>query len=198
MGISLASIAKTRHATPPRMIIHGLPKGGKSTFFAGGMEAGGGYGVGYVEAMNYWRVFLGRLNYLNRQLGMLVGIICHSSVVKFNDPMAEPYDVYQLKLHTPSKGTGAGNLLQEWADVIGFVSKQVLVTNKETDQKPIMRGTEIKAAGGVPATHQLHLVGSPAYLAGNRYSLPPTINLNWAAFDAAMAKTNNQQQAKGK
>ena len=34
MAISLASITKTKHAKPPRIIIHGQEKVGKSTFFA--------------------------------------------------------------------------------------------------------------------------------------------------------------------
>ena len=34
MAISLSSIQKTKHATPPRLIIHGAEKVGKSTFAA--------------------------------------------------------------------------------------------------------------------------------------------------------------------
>ena len=157
-------------------------------------KADGGYGNGYITALSHWREVLDKLNLLNRQCGMVVILICHSSIVKFNDPVNEPYDIYQLKLHTPGKGTGAGNLVQEWADVIGYASKPILVQNKGNDQNKIMRASEVKTAGGQSAGHLLHLVGQPAYTAGNRYSLPPTIPLTWQAFQAAMSATTQPPQ----
>jgi hypothetical protein len=270
MAISLSSISRTKHATPPRIIIFGPEKCGKSTFFAGGYVNGqhqdgapkpifirtedglngldvdafplaetyqqvteaigalitethdyqtvvidsadwlerlihqhvinsctndvrgiktmesahGGYGKAYSVALSYWREILAGLDMLNRQKGMVVGIICHSTVVTVNDPfLPEPIDKWETKLHKPSKGTGARDLISEWADVIGFAQREAFVARKTTaDGKQIVRGSS-----PIGTSNKLHLVGSPGVVAGNRYSLPPTIDLSWQAFSDALA-----------
>lgn len=257
MAISLKSIAKTKHAAPPRMLIHGPEKVGKSTFGAEApapifirtedglngidaeafplaqsyqdvydalaalcaeqheyrsvvvdsadwlerlihgkvldtdpdgkktMEAAhGGYGKAYQVALTYWREVLGALDYLNKEKGMIVIVICHSVVVQFNDPEHEPYDRYEMKLHQPKKQTGARDMLCEWADVIGFAQRKIFVSKKDS-------ASGDKVARGVNAgeSNKLHLVGSPAFVAGNRYSLPAEIDLHWSQFEAAMSAT---------
>jgi len=271
MAISLNSIARTKHAAPPRILIHGPEKVGKSTFFAGGMVngvqhpgapnpiyirtedglngidtsafplaetfqevldaltvlateqhdfqtvvldsadwlerlihakvcaddnvrsielAGGGYGKGYALALNHWREFLRALDYLNKERGMIVGIICHSVVVPFNDPEHEPYDRFEMKLHQPKKGTGGRDLLLEWADVVGFAQRKIFISKRDAAS-----GTKIARGANSGESNKLHLVGSPAYVAGNRYSLPPTIDLNWQAFADAIAAATDSTKA---
>lgn len=282
MAISLASISKTKHSTPPRIVVHGGEKTGKSTFFAGGtvntssgqvtldsapnpifiqtedglkgvdtnafplanayqevvdalsvlvqeqhdfktvvidsadwlerlihqaviescnldvrgiktMEtAHGGYGKAYSVALSYWKQILQGLDYLNTNKGMIVGVICHSVVVPFNDPMAEPYDRFEMKLHQPKKGTGARDLLCEWADILGFAQNKTMVRRTKTAEgKEISRGSTIRGQ-----LNQLHLIGNAAYVAGNRYNLPETIDLSWVALNNALSVTQPQQQAK--
>lgn len=270
MAISLASISKTRHATPPRILIYGPEKVGKSTFFAGGLVNGvmqapapkpifirtedglngldvdafplaenynqarealvalaqenhdyqtvvidsadwlerlihqyvidscttdvrgiktmetahGGYGKAYAVAFSYWREILSGLDYLNKQRGMVVGIICHATVITVNDPfLSDPIDKWETKLHKPGKGTGARDLLSEWADVIGFAQRETFVSRKTTtDGKQIVRGS-----APIGVSNKLHLVGNPGVVAGNRYSLPPVIDLSWPAFSEALS-----------
>jgi len=270
MAISLASISKTRHATPPRIVLFGPEKVGKSTFFAGGIVNGqeqigapkpifirtedglngldvdafplaesylqvrealvalvqeqhdyktvvvdsadwlerlihqqvidsctndvrgvktmesahGGYGKAYSVALSYWREILSGLDYLSKQKGMIIGMICHSTIITINDPfLPEPIDKWETKLHKPSKGTGARDLLSEWADVIGFAQRETFVARKTTTNgKQITRGS-----APLGAANKLHLVGSPGVMAGNRYSLPPTIDLSWTAFSDALS-----------
>ena len=282
MAISLSSIAKTKHAMPPRILIHGQEKSGKSTFFAGGtintitgqaqlpsapkpifiqtedglrgleaeafplatryqdvvdalgalaqedhdyktlvidsadwlerlihqqvidtctydvkgvktMEsAHGGYGKAYSVAMSYWKSVLAGLDWLNSNKGMIIGIICHSVISPYNDPSADqPYDVLSLKLHQPKKGTGARDLLSEWADIIGYAEKRVMVSTKKT-----VDGREISRASAIKGTlNKLHLSGNAAYVAGNRYNLPDTIDLSWGAFEEALKQPTANQQA---
>lgn len=267
MAISLQTIEQTKHAAPPRIIIHGREKTGKSTFFAGGRVrlgdgteynlksapnpifvrtedgltgieaqafplaksyqdvieaitalavedhqyqtvvidsadwlerlihekictddnvksielAGGGYGKGYGLALYLWREILSGLDYLNREKKMTIGIICHSNVVQFSDPNSEPYDRFEMKLHQPKKGTGARDLLLEWADVVGFANHKIFVTDKKTiDGKKIANAVQKKGL------NSLALVGEPGYVAGNRFGLPGTIDLAWDAFEAEM------------
>lgn len=281
MAISLSSISKTKHATPPRIVIFGPEKVGKSTFFAGGTVNGqpqesapkpifirtedglngldvdafplsesyvqvrealtalatekhdfktvvidsadwlerlihqytiescsmdvrgtktmetahGGYGKAYAVALSYWREVLMGLDYLNKNHGMIVGVICHSTVVTVNDPfLPEPIDKWETKLHKPNKGTGARDLLSEWADVIGFAQRETFVSRKTTaDGKQVARGS-----APVGMSNKLHLVGSPGVVAGNRYSLPPTIDLSWTAFSDALSAAFPQPEAQPK
>lgn len=259
----LKSIAPTRHANPPRILVHGGEKVGKSTYFAGapnpifirtedglngidamafplaeryedveeaitsltvedhdfqtvvidsadwleklifqkvcdddGVEsivlAGGGYGKGYELAMNYWRRIIRALDNLNRTKGMIVGIICHSVVVQFNDPIHEPYDRYEMKLYQSKKGMGSRDMLQEWADVIGYAHKKIYVRKQDTTETEKVGKTTAKKqiVRGVDAgsNHKLALKGSPAYVAGNRYGLPEEIDLDWQSFEESMAE----------
>ena len=256
MAIDLSSISKTKHAAPPRIVLHGGEKVGKSSFFAdapnpifiqtedglAGIDAqafplansyadvdealatlcaeehdfksvivdsadwlekllhseicarenvsiidkaAGGYGKGYMEANNLWKDILFKLDYLNKEKGMIIGIICHSRVSTFNDPMHEPYDVWKLKLHSPKSGNGASEILCEWADIIGFAEKEKIVRNvadaKDNNAKKINR-----AYDGT-GKRWLHLEGSAAFTAGNRYGLPAKLPLTWADFYAAFS-----------
>lgn len=260
MAISLQSIQRTRGTSPPRLVIFGPPKVGKSTFAAmapnpifirtedglGGIDANafpvaksyldviealdflitqpdhgfrtvvidsgdwlerliheyicsgteknmadasGGFGKAYLVAVNHWRNVLARLDSLCHNRGMIVIIICHASIVKHNDPVTEPYDIFDLKLHTPSKGTGAGNIVKEWADIIGFARTPIVVNNRGDDKKKIMRATSIKSVGGGAVSNELHLSSSASFVAGNRYGLPEVIDLLWPSFESAMTAT---------
>ena len=259
MSISLASITKTKHQKPPRIVIHGAEKCGKSTFFSkapgvifiqtedglAGIDtnafplaktmddvfesiwslqneaneyktvvidsadwlerlvhdrvcndhgvatielAAGGYGKGYGEALNHWRMLLSMLDELSVTKHMTIGLICHSRIVTINDPETEPYDSWKMKLHEPKSGNaGALSLLNEWADVIGFATKKVFTKEQVSgDPKDKKKVVKHKAIGG---ERELRLEGSPAFLAGNRYGLPAVLPLDWAAFDAALTAT---------
>ena len=255
MAISLSSIQKTKHATPPRLIIHGAEKVGKSTFAAqapkpifirtedglNGIDAdafplaqsyqdvkdslqalasqehdfktvvidsadwlermihtevcrrdgtatvakaGGGYGAGYLIALNLWHEIFAYLDDLNKRKGMIVIVICHSSVTTINDPETESYDVATLKLHSPKKGTGAADLFTEWADVIGYAKRPIIVT-KGNDEK-------YKAIDSGQMMNELVIGKNPACISGNRYSLPSVIKLTWAAFEDAIKQSIQQ------
>ena len=141
-------------------------------------KAGGGYGAGYLIAMNMWNEVIAALDYLNRHKAMIVIVICHSAVTTVNDPEHESYDVATLKLHSPKKGTGAADLFTEWADVIGYAKRPIIVS-KSTDEK-------YKAIDGGQVTNELVIGKNPACVSGNRYSLPPVIDLTWQAFETAI------------
>lgn len=263
MAIDLSSIGNTKHAAPPRILLHGGEKVGKSSFFANAPapifiqtedglagidaqafplaktyqdvdealtalcsqdheyqtviidsadwleklihaeicarenvtsieKAAGGYGKGYLEANNLWRDVLFKLDYLNKDKGMIIGIICHSRVAVFNDPIHEPYDTWKLKLHSPKSGNGAAEIMCEWADVIAFAEKEKFVRDvsdsKDNNAKKVNRAIDRKQ-------RWLHLEGSPAFTAGNRYNLPAKLPLDWNEFYAAFAGEPEAQAA---
>ena len=263
MAISLQSISKTLHATPPRILIHGGEKVGKSTFASqcpdviflpteeglNGIDAqaiydreagkkrletyeefdqalkvletqehsfkaicidsadwletlihnyicrqdgadtidkaAGGYGRGYVKATGVWHDVLNRLDRLNAK-GMTIILICHSKAVAFNDPMHEPYDIWQIKLHTSKSGNGSLEVVKEWADIIGFAAIEKFTSKSQSDE------TKYRAVES--GRRFLHLEGTASFLAGNRYSLPKQCDLNWGAFMQSFQQPNQQTQ----
>jgi hypothetical protein len=84
-----------------------------------------GYGKGFKLADEHWRTLLDGLNAL-RANGMAVILIAHAAVKRFNAPDTDPYDRYQLKLHERAAG-----LVQEWADVVGFVHLETNTVTKD-------------------------------------------------------------------
>lgn len=133
-----------------------------------------GYGKGYMEALPLWREFLDSLDRL-RARGMATILISHSEIKRFDAPDSDPYDRYQIKLHK-----GAGALVQEWADVIGFA-------NFETAIKKQDNGFGAAKSRGIGTGRRLlHVIERPAYVAKNRYNMPDTLPLEWGALVAAI------------
>lgn len=254
MAISISSIKKTKHATPPRILLHSPPKIGKSSFAAGapnpifvrtedglnGIDtnafdlaksyqdvkdalitlttqphefktvvidsadwlemliheyickangvtslrtAEGGYGNAYTVAANMFKEIMKLLDDLNQRLGMIVIVICHSTVTEVRDPEHESYDIATLKLHKTSTA-----IFCEWADVLGYARRPIIVTKNNSGDFQVINK-------GVNAMNELILGGSASCLAGNRYGLPNKIPLSWQAFEQAFIATNAQQAA---
>ena len=61
-------------------------------------HAFGGYGKGYVRALDIWRVLLKEVAILNRSMHVLMN--WHAQIKSFQDPdLASAYDRYQLKIN---------------------------------------------------------------------------------------------------
>lgn len=136
-----------------------------------------GYGKGYVEASRYWNRILAGLNALRDQ-GMTIVCIAHAEIRRFDAPDTDPYDRYQIKLHKR-----AAELLQEWADIVGFAHYEVHTVAREAGfNKEITRGVGV-------GQRLLSCEERPAYAAKNRYALPPDLPLDWNAFMNALAES---------
>ncbi len=142
--------------------------------------AAGGYGKGYAIALGYWRNILEMLDAC-RERGMVVIVICHAIVEKFDDPDSASYDRYSPKLHKKTSGP----LLTEWADAVLFATRKIRVAVEKEGMKKRATATPIGKSGG---DRFLRCVGSPSCVAGNRYSMPDEIPLGWAELEAAMSK----------
>ena len=142
-------------------------------------KADGGYGKGYVHALTYWRQVVGLLDALRESRGMIVIVIAHSKVERFEDPENSAYDRYTPRLHK-----AAVSLLCEWADAVLFATKRFRVSKEEGSgfQGDRAIATPVGADGG---ERILRTVGSPACIAKNRYGLPAEIPLSWSALIAA-------------
>ena len=144
-------------------------------------KADGGYGKGYVHALTYWRQIVSLLNDLRNVRGMIVIVIAHSKVERFEDPENAAYDRYTPRLHK-----SATSLLCEWVDAVLFATKRFRVSKEEGTgfQGDRAIATAIGANGG---ERILRTVGSPACTAKNRFNLPAEIPLSWQAFMDAYA-----------
>lgn len=140
-----------------------------------------GYGKGYVEADADWRYIMGGLDSLRLNKGMDIVLIAHAEIKTFNSPETEPYDRYQIKLHKR-----AFALWQEWADMVLFCNYKVdIAKSKEGFNKEVKRG---KGSG----ERIIYTEERPAFLAKNRWGLPPEIYIGqdktWSGFHQAMSE----------
>lgn len=133
-----------------------------------------GYGRGYVEALKYWREFLDRVNYLRSQKRMATVLIGHSAVKRFEAPDAEAFDRYVIKLQNK-----ASDLVSEHSDAI-FFANQVYSTIKTED-----RG-RVRTRGTGKGERVMYTEERPAWIAKNRFGLPPEMELSWSAFMEAL------------
>jgi hypothetical protein len=136
---------------------------------------GYGYGKGYGYAADVFRTMLSGLNALRDNRGMAIVVIAHSEIKRYDDPLSDSYDRHQIKLQKQ-----LGKMLQEWVDVVGFASTDVYVRKEGVGyNKEVAKAT-------TSDVRKLHLVGGAAFDAGNRFGMPASVDLNYAAFLAAL------------
>ena len=133
-------------------------------------KADGGYGRGYTHAITHWRKIVKLLDEIRDRCNMMVILVAHAKVERFEDPENAAYDRYTPRLHKH-----AASLISEWVDAVLFANKKFRV-QKENDRAI---ASPIGADGG---ERIIRTVGSPACIAKNRYGLPSEIPLSWQAF----------------
>jgi len=134
-----------------------------------------GYGRGYVEALTRWRMFCDGITALRDHKDMWVVMVAHSQIVHVEDPTTTAYDSHSLKMHKK-----AAAVIEEFSDVIGFASLKTMTITEDAGFNS--KRTRAKTTG----ERVLHVAPNPAYTAKNRYSLPPTVPLDWSAFQQAI------------
>ncbi len=134
------------------------------------------YGKGAMIAAAKWREILDGLTALRNERGMIVILIAHCEIKRFDSPETEPYDRYQPKLQARSSA-----LMREWADAVLFANYRTVIKKDEVGfNKTVSRGVST-------GERLLFTAERPAYMAKNRYSLPESIALSWEAFENAIA-----------
>lgn len=134
------------------------------------------YGKGFTEALNYWRHVLDGLNALRDHKGMAVILIGHVQIRRFESPEHDVIDRYEPKMHAK-----ASALVQESVDCILFARHKTIMKTEEL-------GFGNKRTRGISTGERvICTVETPAYIAKNRYNLPPELPLSWQAFADAIA-----------
>lgn len=134
------------------------------------------YGKGAMIVAERWRDVLKGLNYLRNEKRMVVILLGHSQIKRFDSPEVEPYDRYQPKLQERSNA-----ILREWVDALLFANYRTIV------KKDDVGFNKTNNRGVTTGERLLYTSEKPAYMAKNRYSLPESLPMSWEAFTQAIA-----------
>jgi len=134
-----------------------------------------GFGKGPDAALDLWRVFMAALERLRNTRNMHVILIAHSWVKSFKNPEGDDFDRYELKLHPK-----AGGALREWCEAVLFARYETFTLKDEKTKR---------VKGFSNGARVIHTQRTAAWDGKNRYDLPETLPLEWAAFaEAATAR----------
>jgi hypothetical protein len=140
----------------------------------------GGYGKGYVYALAYWRKFLDGLIALHTRRQMMILLVAHAKVERFEDPESAAYDRYSPRLNKH-----AAALITEWSDAVLFATRKFRV---EADTGTFNRERHVAHAIGRDGGERvLRTVGGPSCVAKNRFNLAAELPLDWNALLAGIA-----------
>ncbi len=71
-------------------------------------KADGGYGKGYTHALTHWRKIIALLQALRDDRNMLIILVAHAKIERFEDPENAAYDRYTPRLH--KRGIASGRV----------------------------------------------------------------------------------------
>jgi len=145
----------------------------------------GGYSKGYTHALTFWREIIDHLNVLRNARGMVVVLIAHSKIERFEDPESSPYDRYSPRLHKH-----ASALVSEWCDAVLFATRRIRTQSEDAGFN--RKRTIAHAIGAGGGERILRCVGGPTCVAKNRYGITEELPLSWAAFMQAMSNPQTQ------
>lgn len=134
------------------------------------------YGKGAMIVADRWREVLAGLNTLRNDKGMVVILIAHTQIKRFDSPEVEPYDRYQPKLQERSNA-----ILREWSDAVFFANYKTIVKKDDV-------GFNKTTNRGISTGERLLFTSErPAYMAKNRYNLKESLPMSWESFAQAIA-----------
>lgn len=138
-----------------------------------------GYAKGYTYTLDDLRVLLAGLDWLRNNKNMIIILLAHSDVKKFDLPDSTSFDRWRLRMHEK-----AAAIIHDWSDAVLFANYRAHVVKDDAGF-----GKERARAVG----HGERVVFTeerPAWLAKNRYSLPSELILpkenSWMVFQNAI------------
>lgn len=135
-----------------------------------------GFAKGYTYALEPWREVIDGLNALRKERGMMVIMIAHAKIERFENPETDPYDRYSPRLNKH-----ASALIQEWCDEVLFATYKV--HTKQTDE-----GFDKTRTRGIGTGDRiLRTTERPAHMAKNRLGLPDELPLEFSAYGEHLA-----------
>ena len=134
------------------------------------------WGAGYQLAASLAQDFVNGLDSL-RQLGLEIIIICHTQIVKVDEPIHDLYEIYDLKLDRLIR-----NNLKEWSTIIAFCEFQ-----QSTHLKGERFGQKMYKAIST-GDRIMHTVPQAGFVAKSRIPIPSPLPLDWKIFQQEINK----------
>lgn len=135
-----------------------------------------GYGKGSDIALEYWRKINSVFDTLVDDRGMNVILLAHSHIKRFDDPLSESYDRYEIKLDKK-----ANKYLQEVVDIIGFAQQINNIKSEELGFNKTKKRVE------TVDIRRIFLHRTSAFDAGCRIpGMPQTVDLNYESLKSAL------------
>jgi hypothetical protein len=123
------------------------------------------YGKGFVIADQEWQRFIRAISAL-RDKGIAVVMVVHSTIERFDDPRAPSYTAFWPKLHKRAR-----HLIMDACDIIGFLAEDLRIATDDGGFRERTRATSSNQ-------RFLFVEGTPAYVAKNRFGMPPKIPIS--------------------
>ena len=121
------------------------------------------YGKGYVIADQQWQRFIKGITALRDKQQMTIVLVAHTEIIRIDDPRAPSFTQYAPKLHKRARA-----LVQDAADVIGFLAEDLRVATDDGGFRERVRATS-------SSQRFLFVTGAPAFVAKNRFNMPDRI-----------------------
>jgi hypothetical protein len=164
-------------------------KGFKSLIDDTNKEVNFGRGMKY-HAVEAWKMFLENCDVLREQANMSIVLVAHSQIEKMTPPDSDAYDRHTFKIDK-----NAVAVVEEWADIIGFYSREIVVTKEDAGF-----GKKRGKALSIDNSRVLNLQStSPAWISGNSFGLPDVVvTLDEAPAIMRYLLTGNAEKTKSK
>ncbi len=121
-----------------------------------------GYGKGYLAADYVWKQLIDCCDVLRDERGMMIVFVAHSEISSHEEPGAQPYKRYDVKLHRRAE-----QMIGNWCDFIFFLNTKIEIVKTDGG----FNKTHAHAEGG--GARWLYTDSRPAFVAKNRSSQMP-------------------------
>ena len=135
------------------------------------------FGRGYLYAVDEAGVLLRWLEALRNDRGMTAILLAHTETAKVDPPDSESYTEWSIGVHKRLTSR-----LYDWCDVCLFGQWKTHVVKDDDSRDPKKK----RARGVGTGERVMYTERRPAWLAKNRYGLPPEMPLSWAALQEAI------------
>ena len=142
----------------------------------------GSYGKGYQAALEIWREYIDLTNALRDQKGMTILNLAHVLIRRFEDPVTDSYDRFEIKLHRK-----AADLLIENSDAVFYMAYK-----KGVVQTTGKGGSSTKVLNG---DRTIFCEETASYLAKNRYQLKPEMPFSWKEISSMIRENAKSNQS---
>ncbi len=144
-------------------------------------KAGGGFGKGFLFALDEWRQLAEGLDALRSTREMASILIGHTRVRRYDDPLEGSYDRFEWDINTKAE-----SFLFRWADAVLFAAFKTIVRREEVGfNKEIKRAIDI--TGGARYLYTQRRPGHPGGGRGVWGRLPYELPLSWGSLMDSVA-----------